>query len=391
MIDPKSLTRNWNYPTSVRFGVGRIRELPAVCGELGMQRPLLVTDPGLRALPMIESALGTLRAAGLGDAVFSDLRPNPVGRNVDDGVACFKANRCDGVIAFGGGSALDVGKTIALMAGQTRPVWDFEDREDWHTRVNLAGMAQTVAVPTTAGTGSEVGRASVILDETTHVKKIIFHPRMLPAVVISDPELTVGLPPRITAATGMDALAHNLEAYCAPGFHPLADGIAVEAMRLVKEWLPVAVKDGRNLVARAHMLAAASMGATAFQKGLGAIHSLSHPVGALYNAHHGETNGVVMPYVLRFNRLAVEDRLTRLASYLGLPDPGFEAVFEWVLALRQDIGIPHTLAELGVKESDLDTLAPMAVEDPSTGGNPRPVGLAEMREMFVKAIRGDLK
>jgi alcohol dehydrogenase class IV len=391
MIDPKSLTRNWNYPTSVRFGVGRIRELPAVCGELGMQRPLLVTDPGLRALPMIESALGTLRAAGLGDAVFSDLRPNPVGRNVDDGVACFKGNRCDGVIAFGGGSALDVGKTIALMAGQTRPVWDFEDREDWHTRVNLAGMAQTVAVPTTAGTGSEVGRASVILDETTHVKKIIFHPRMLPAVVISDPELTVGLPPRITAATGMDALAHSLEAYCAPGFHPLADGIAVEAMRLVKEWLPVAVKDGRNLVARAHMLAAASMGATAFQKGLGAIHSLSHPVGALYNAHHGETNGVVMPYVLRFNRLAVEDRLTRLASYLGLPDPGFEAVFEWVLALRQDIGIPHTLAELGVKESDLDTLAPMAVEDPSTGGNPRPAGLAEMREMFVKAIRGDLK
>jgi alcohol dehydrogenase class IV len=391
MIDPKSLTRNWNYPTSVRFGVGRIRELPAVCGELGMQRPLLVTDPGLRALPMIESALGTLRAAGLGDAVFSDLRPNPVGRNVDDGVACFKANRCDGVIAFGGGSALDVGKTIALMAGQRRPVWDFEDREDWYTRVNVAGMAQTVAVPTTAGTGSEVGRASVILDETTHVKKIIFHPRMLPAVVISDPELTVGLPPRITAATGMDALAHSLEAYCAPGFHPLADGIAVEAMRLVKDWLPVAVKDGRNLVARAHMLAAASMGATAFQKGLGAIHSLSHPVGALYNAHHGETNGVVMPYVLRFNRPAVEDRLTRLASYLGLPDPGFEAVFEWVLALRQDIGIPHTLAELGVKESDLDTLAPMAVNDPSTGGNPRPAGLAEMREMFVKAIRGDLK
>jgi alcohol dehydrogenase class IV len=391
MIDPKSLTRNWNYPTSVRFGVGRIRELPAVCGELGMQRPLLVTDPGLRALPMIESALGALHTAGLGDAVFSDLRANPVGRNVDDGVACFKANRCDGVIAFGGGSALDVGKTIALMAGQRRPVWDFEDREDWYTRVNVAGMAQTVAVPTTAGTGSEVGRASVILDETTHVKKIIFHPRMLPAVVISDPELTVGLPPRITAATGMDALAHSLEAYCAPGFHPLADGIAVEAMRLVKDWLPVAVKDGRSLVARAHMLAAASMGATAFQKGLGAIHSLSHPVGALYNAHHGETNGVVMPYVLRFNRPAVEDRLTRLASYLGLPDPGFEAVFEWVLALRQDIGIPHTLAELGVKESDLDTLAPMAVNDPSTGGNPRPAGLAEMREMFVKAIRGDLK
>jgi alcohol dehydrogenase class IV len=390
MIDPKSLTRNWNYPTSVRFGVGRIRELPAVCRELGMQRPLLVTDPGLRPLPMIESALAALRSAGLGDAVFSDIRPNPVGRNVDDGVAACKASRCDGVIAFGGGSALDVGKTIALMVGQTRPVWDFEDREDWYTRVNVAGMAQTIAVPTTAGTGSEVGRASVILDEATHIKKIIFHPRMLPAVVISDPELTIGLPPRITAATGMDALAHNLEAYCAPGFHPLADGIAVEAMRLVKEWLPVAVKDGSNLVARAHMLAAASMGATAFQKGLGAIHSLSHPVGALYNSHHGETNGVVMPYVLRFNRPAIEDRLTRLARYLGLPDPGFQAVFDWVLALREDIGIPHTLAALGVKEADIDTLAPMAVDDPSTGGNPRPAGLAEMREMFVKAIRGDL-
>jgi hypothetical protein len=390
MIDPKTLTRNWNYPTSVRFGVGRIAELPAVCKELGMNHPLLVTDPGLRKLPMIESALAALRNAGLGDAAFSDIRPNPVGKNVDDGVAAYRANKCDCVIAFGGGSALDVGKTIALMVGQTRPVWDFEDREDWYSRVNVAGMARTIAVPTTAGTGSEVGRASVILDEATHIKKIIFHPKMLPAVVISDPELTVGLPPRITAATGMDALAHNLEAYCAPGFHPLADGIAVEAMRLIREWLPVAVKDGRNLVARAHMLAAASMGATAFQKGLGAIHSLSHPVGAIYNSHHGETNGVVMPYVLLFNRPAIEEKLARLARYLGLPNPGFRSVLDWVLALRKEIGIPNTLAELGVKESDVEKLAPMAVDDPSTGGNPRPAGLAEMRLMFVKAIRGDL-
>lgn len=390
MSDPKTLTRNWNYPTSVRFGLGRIAELPAVCKELGMRRPLLVTDPGLRKLPMTESVLAVLGSAGLGDAVFSDIRPNPVGRNVDDGVAVYRVNRCDGVIAFGGGSVLDVGKTIALMAGQTRPVWDFEDREDWHTRVNVAGMAQTIAVPTTAGTGSEVGRASVILDEATHIKKIIFHPKMLPAVVISDPELTVGLPPRITAATGMDALAHNLEAYCAPGFHPLADGIAVEAMRLIRQWLPVAVRDGGNLEARAHMLAAASMGATAFQKGLGAIHSLSHPVGAIYNSHHGETNGVVMPYVLLFNRPAIEDKLTRLARYLGLLNPGFQSVLEWVLALRKEIGIPHTLAEFGVAESDVEKLAPMAVDDPSTGGNPRPAGLAEMRQMFLKAIRGDL-
>lgn len=389
-IDPKTLTRNWNYPTSVRFGPGRIAELAAACKELGFRRPLLVTDPGLRKLPMIERALAALRGAGLGDNVFSDIQGNPVGRNVDDGVACYRRSGCDGIIAFGGGSALDVGKTIALMAGQTRPLWDFEDREDWYTRVDVAGMAQTIAVPTTAGTGSEVGRASVILDEATHTKKIIFHPKMMPAIVIADPELTVGLPPRITAATGMDALAHNLEAYCAPGFHPLADGIAVEAMRLVKEWLPAAVQDGKDIAARAHMLAAAGMGAAAFQKGLGAIHSLSHPVGAIYNSHHGETNGVVMPYVLAFNRPAIEEKLTRLARYLDLPNPGFDAVMKWVLELRREIGIPHTLAELGVRESDLDMLTPMAVDDPSTGGNPRPAGHAEMREMFRKAIRGDL-
>ncbi|HTT09050.1 MAG TPA: iron-containing alcohol dehydrogenase [Gammaproteobacteria bacterium] len=389
-IDPKTLTRNWNYPTSVRFGVGRIVELPAACRELGMKRPLLVTDPGLRKLPMIEGALLSLRNSGLGDNVFPDIQSNPVGRNVDEGVALFRNSSCDGVIAFGGGSAIDVGKTIALMVGQTRPLWDFEDREDWYTRVNVAGMVQTIAVPTTAGTGSEVGRASVILDETTHTKKIIFHPKMMPAIVISDPELTVGLPPRITAATGMDALAHNLEAYCAPGFHPLADGIAVEAMRLIKDWLPVAVKDGGNLVARAHMLAAASMGATAFQKGLGAIHSLSHPVGAIYNSHHGETNGVVMPYVLLFNRPMIKDKLTRLARYLDLKRPGFKAALNWVLELRREIGIPHTLADLGVREGDLDRLVPMAVHDPSTGGNPRPAGSRAMRKMFIKAIRGDL-
>jgi hypothetical protein len=389
-IDPRTLTRNWNYPTSIRFGPGRIAELPAVCRELGMKRPLLVTDPGLRKLPMIGGALASLRAAGLGEAVFSDIQTNPVGRNVRAGVACYGRVGCDGVIAFGGGSALDVGKAIALMIGQTRPLWDFEDREDWYTRVSTAGMAQTIAVPTTAGTGSEVGRASVIVDETTHLKKIIFHPKMLPAVVISDPELTVGLPPRLTAATGMDALAHCLEAYCAPGFHPPADGIALEGVRLIKEWLPVAVKDGKNVAARAHMLAAACMGATAFQKGLGAIHSLSHPVGAHFDSHHGETNAVVMPYVLQFNRPAIEGKMTRLARYLNLPQPGFQAVLSWVLALRKEIGIPDTLADLGVKESDLDLLVPEAVDDPSTGGNPRPAGAAEMREMFVNAINGRL-
>jgi len=384
------LKGNWNYPTSIRFGAGRIRELPEACRSLGMYRPLLVTDAGLAKLPMVTDTVRLCTEAGLACVVYSNVQANPVADNVMYGVATYQAGGHDGVIAFGGGSALDVGKAVGLMVGQARPLFDFEDREDWYTRVNAAGIAPIIAVPTTAGTGSEVGRVSVILDEETHVKKIIFHPKMQPAVVISDPELSVGLPARITAATGMDALAHCLEAYCAPGFHPMADGIALEGMRLVREWLPIAVRDGKNIIARAHMLAAASMGATAFQKGLGAIHSLSHPVGAIHNAHHGETNGVVMPYVLVFNRPAIEDKLTRIARYLGLPDPGFQAVLDWVIALRKEIGIPNTLADLGVRESDLDRLTPMAVNDPSTGGNPRPAGDAEMRQMFTKAIRGDL-
>jgi len=389
-IDPKTLRGNWNYPTAMRFGPGRISELAEACKSLGMTRALLVTDPGLCALPMIAEAVAANEAAGLPTTVFSDIKPNPVGENVEAGVAAYREAGCDGVIAFGGGSGLDAGKAIALMVGQDRPIWDFEDREDWYTRVNEDGMAPVVAVPTTAGTGSEVGRASVITDETTHTKKIIFHPNMLPAIVIADPELTLGLPSHITAATGMDALAHNLEAYCAPGYHPMADGIAVEGMRLVKEWLPTAVHEGSNLVARAHMLAAATMGATAFQKGLGAIHALSHPIGAVLDKHHGLTNAVVMPYVLAFNRAAIEERMERLARYLDLPDPSFDAVQNWVLALREEIGIAHTLAEIGVGEEHIDELTPMAALDPSCGGNPIPVGEPELRRMFEMSIRGEL-
>ncbi|MFQ5958854.1 MAG: iron-containing alcohol dehydrogenase [Alphaproteobacteria bacterium] len=389
-VDPSALRGNWNYPTAMRFGPGRIAELADACHALGMARPLLVTDPGLSELAMVRDAVAANDAAGLPTAVFADIKGNPVGRNVDDGVAAYKAAGCDGVIAFGGGSALDAGKAVALMVGQTRPIWDFEDREDWWTRVDAAGMAPVVAVPTTAGTGSEVGRASVITDEATHSKKIIFHPGMLPAIVISDPELTLGLPKHITAWTGMDALAHNLEAYCAPGYHPMADGIALEGMRLVKEWLPVAVADGANLAARAYMLAAASMGATAFQKGLGAIHALSHPIGAVHDTHHGLTNAVVMPYVLDFNRPAIEARLTALARYLDLADPSFDAVKSWVLGLRRDLGIAHTLADLGVRDEHVDELVPMAVLDPSCGGNPVPIGEPELREMFHKSIHGTL-
>ncbi len=390
MPDAASLTGNWNFPTTVLFGPGRIAKLAAACRNAGIARPLLVTDPGLAGLPMIADAVAANEAEGIPTAVFSDVRGNPVGANVDAGVAVLRAGGHDGVIAWGGGSALDTGKAIALMAGQTNVIWDFEDVGDNWKRVNPDGVLPVIAVPTTAGTGSETGRASVITDEETHRKVIIFHPKMMPVCVISDPELSVGLPPRLTAGTGMDALAHNLEAYCAPGMQPLCDGIAAEGVRLVHDWLPTAVADGTNIAARAYMLAAASMGSTAFQKGLGAIHSLSHPCGALFDTHHGMTNAVVMPYVLAFNRPAIEDRVERLARYIGLGDTTFQGFVNWVVALRAEIGVPHTLGELGVDESALDRMAAMAAVDPPAATNPRPVGLAEHAHLYRAAFSGDV-
>ena len=382
------LKGNWNYPTAIRFGAGRVRELPDACRAMGVDRPLLVTDAGLAALPMIAAAAAACRAAGLNCEVFADVRGNPVAANVDAGVAAFRDGGHDGVIAFGGGSALDVGKAVALMVGQTRPIWDFEDRADWHTRVDVAGMAPVVAVPTTAGTGSEVGRAAVITDVRDHTKKIIFHPRMLPGLVIADPELTLGLPPDITAAVGMDALSHNLEAFCSPFYHPIAQGVALEGLRLVKDWLPAVCRRGDDLTARAHMLAAATMGAAAFQKGLGAMHAMSHPCGALLDTHHGLTNAVVMPYVLVFNRPAIEDKMTALARYLDLSAPSFEAVLDWILELRAQIGIPADLAALGVDEDHIEELAAMAVVDPAAGGNPVPLSRAGLTALFRDAVRG---
>jgi alcohol dehydrogenase class IV len=384
------LRGNWNYPTLIRFGAGRSAELPDACRSLGIKRPLLVTDPQLACLPMLTNALAAIRQAGLGCEVFSELQANPVEANVTAGVAVFKRGAHDGVIAFGGGSALDTGKAIALMVGQTRPMWDFEDREDWYTRVNVAGIAPTIAVPTTSGTGSEVGRASVITDLRDHTKKIIFHPKMQPALVIADPELTVGLPPHVTAAVGMDALSHNLEAYCAPFFHPMADGIALEGMRLIKAWLPVAVRDGSSIEARSHMMIAASMGATAFQKGLGAMHSLSHPCSANLHTHHGLTNGVVMPYVLAWNRAALNEKLRRLGSFLELRDASFDGVLDWILTLRRELNIPHTLAELGMQEHHVDQFAPQAFTDPSTGGNPLPMTTDDFATLYRYCIRGQL-
>lgn len=379
-----TLRANWNYPTSVRFGAGRIAELPEAVRAAGMARPLFVTDPNLAALPMTRDALARLEAAGIETTLFSDIRPNPVESNVREGVAAFAGH--DGVVAFGGGSALDAGKLIAFMAGQTRPIWDFEDVGDNWTRADGA-IAPVVAVPTTAGTGSEVGRAAVVTDEATHTKKIIFHPAMMPKVALCDPELTVGMPPLITAGTGMDALAHCLEAYCGTAYHPLADGIAVEGIRLVKENLARAVKDGRDLEARAHMMAAAAMGATAFQKALGAIHALSHPVGALYDTHHGLTNAVFMPYVLVFNRRAIEDKIKRLAAYIGLR-PSFRAFLDWVLALRAETGVPHTLAGLNVGDEKIDLIVAMAPNDPTAGGNPVPLDKRAARTIFRRALEG---
>jgi alcohol dehydrogenase len=383
------LVGNWNYPTSMRFGAGRIAELGAAVKAAGMRRPLLVTDPRLAAMPMVENAVALLAADGLPANVFSGVKPNPVAANVEAGLEALKAGRHDGVIAFGGGSALDAGKVIAFMAGQTRPMWDFEDVGDWWTRADPKGILPVVAVPTTAGTGSEVGRAGVITDEATHTKKVIFHPLMMPRTTICDPELTVGMPPAITAGTGMDALAHCLEAYCGTAYHPLADGIAVEGMRLVKASLARAYRDGSDIEARAHMMSAAAMGATAFQKALGAIHALSHPVGALYDTHHGLTNAVFMPYVLAFNRPAIEGKIARLSAYLGLA-PTFDAFLAWVLELRAAIGIPHTLVGLEVDDAKFDLMSRMAPSDPTAGGNPIPIDEATCLRLYHNALAGTL-
>lgn len=364
-----NLVGNWSYPTAIRFGAGRISELAEACAALGLKNPLLVTDKGLADLPITTAALDLLDAAGLGRAMFSEVDPNPNEKNLEAGLSVYRAGGHDGVIAFGGGSGLDLGKMVAFMSGQSRPVWDFEDVDDWWSRADPAGIAPIIAVPTTAGTGSELGRASVITNSETHVKKIIFHPKVLPSIVISDPELTVGMPSVITAGTGMDAFAHNLEAFCSPHYHPMSQGIALEGMRLVRQYLPCAYRDGGDLEARAHMMAAASMGAVAFQKGLGAIHALSHPVGAVYGTHHGTTNAVVMPACLELNRPAIEGRIEKAACYLGIKG-GFNGFFDAVLEMNDTLGIPKRLSEMGVASDRIVELTQMALKDPSVGGNP---------------------
>lgn len=363
------MNANWNYPTAMRTGAGRISEIADVCRDLEMNAPLLVTDPGLVGLPMVTDLVANCEAAGLSIALFSGIKPNPTGSNVDEGIAAYRAGQHDGVIAFGGGSGLDAGKAIAVAANQSCSLWDLEDVGDNWLNADADKIPPIIGVPTTAGTGSEVGRASVIVNEAEHKKTIIFHPKMLPASVILDPELTVGLPAGLTAATGMDALSHNLEAYCSPLYHPMAEGIAIEGIRLIREYLPTAVADGSNIEARTQMLVASSMGATAFQRGLGGMHALAHPLGAIYDAHHGMLNAILMPYVLKANYSEINARIARLARYLDL-EADFDAFLNWVLSMRQDIGIPHQLSAIIPEDSRLPEIGEMAVVDPSAGTNP---------------------
>ena len=382
---------NWNYPTTMWEGQDRIKDLSIACRNLNINKPLLVTDKGLASSDIIQNSLSNLKQNSFEVILYSNVIGNPTGTNVDEGVEIYKKNNCDGVIAFGGGSGLDVGKAIAFMSGQDLPIWDFEDVGDNWKKANSNSIAPIIAVPTTAGTGSETGRASVILNEDTGIKKIIFHPKFLPSIVILDPLLTKSLPPDITAATGMDALAHNLEAYCAPGYHPMADGIALEGIRIINNWLLAAVEDGSNIEARMNMLTAASMGSTAFQKGLGAIHSLSHPVNALNNIHHGLSNAIFMPYVLTFNKNVIEKKIIKICEYLEFQNKTFDGFLNWTLNLRKRLNIPHKLTDvIEADKIDIDRLSKMALDDPSTSGNPKKLSLEDMKIMYQHSITGEL-
>jgi len=381
--------RNINYPTAIKYGAGRIKELAEFCKANGIKRPLVVTDKGLAAMPMVAEIMADLKQAGLKAALFADVRPNPVEENVLAGCKVFKDGKHDGVVALGGGSGLDVGKLIALMHSQKISVFELEDIGDWWTRADASLISPIIAVPTTAGTGSEVGRAGVVTHPITHEKKIIFHPQLMPKAALLDPELTVGLPPKLTAATGMDALAHNLEAYCAPFYHPWSAGVALEGMRLVKDNLAKAVKRPKDLDARGNMLVASAMGATAFQRGLGGIHALAHPFGGLYDAHHGLLNGIIMPYVLKANRRKIEKDIVRAAAYLGIKG-GFNGFLKWILALRKEIGIPHALKDIGINTKRLNEVAAMAIKDPSAGGNPIQFTEKQYKALARKCVTGDL-
>lgn len=387
-IDPAAITANWGFPNQMAVGPGRLAELPALCRAHGIARPLLVTDSGMRELPVITDTLALLRDHGLPAELFADVQGNPVEANVDAGIAAYRAGQHDGIVGLGGGSALDVAKAIALMLGQSRPIWDFEDIGDNWKRADADAIAPVIAIPSTAGTGSEVGRASVVTNTEAHRKVIVFHPLMLPRAVILDPQVTVGLPAHLTAATGIDAFVHSFEAWCAPGFHPMADGLALQGMHLIADALPRAYDDGNDLQARTHMLAAASMGAMAFQKGLGGVHAIAHPVGAIHGTHHGLANAIILPYMMRFNEQAIADRMAPVAWALGLQGDSFAAVFDWVLDFRKRLDIPDTLADVGVDTNSAEEIGRLAEIDPSAATNPINVTAEQYSRVFVQAVEG---
>jgi len=381
---------NWNYPTIIWLGKDRVNDIELACAQLKIKNPLFVTDKDLSNLEIVKNLINKINNKFNNLSIFTNFSGNPIGENVDEGVSVFKQNKCDGVIAFGGGSGLDVGKAIAFMSGQTRPIWDFEDIGDYWTRANTESIAPIIAVPTTAGTGSETGRASAIINKKTGIKKIIFHPKILPSIVILDPKLTLDLSPRLTAATGMDALAHNLEAFCAPSYHPMASGIAIEGMRLIKKSLLNVYKNGKDINARQDLLVAASMGSTAFQKGLGAIHSLSHPINAQFNVHHGLSNAIFMPYVLTFNKKEIETKIISICDYLNL-EKNFKSFLNWILDLRENLNIPHKLSDvMDCSNLNLDELAKMAFDDPSTGSNPKKLKVEDLKILYKHSISGEL-
>ena len=382
---------NWNYPTTIWFGSDRIQDLPSACKQLGLKNPLFVTDEGLAKLDILNTAINTLKKGNISFSIYSDVQGNPTGKNVIDGVAHYIKHNHDGVIAFGGGSAIDAAKTIAFMSGQTKSLWDFEDVGDNWSHADSNGIAPIIAIPTTSGTGSEVGRASVILDKKNCTKKIIFHPKMLPAIVISDPKLTIGLPPHITAWTGIDAMVHAIEAYCASGYHPMAEGIAIEAIRLIAKYLPKAFKNGNNIEARGQMLVAASMGATAFQKGLGSVHSVAHQLGAIYNKQHGLLNAIILPYALEQNKIAIENKMIYLSKILNLENPGTDTIIAYLIALKKQLNIPNTLKEIDIDNSKAIEIGEMAFKDPSTSSNAKVVSAKDLENLFKAAQSGDLK
>ena len=381
---------NWNYPTTIWLGKDRVNDIELACAQLKIKNPLFVTDKDLSNLEIVKNLINKINNKFNNLTIFTNFSGNPIGENVEEGVSVFKQNKCDGVIAFGGGSGLDVGKAIAFMSVQTRPIWDFEDVGDYWTRANTESIAPIIAVPTTAGTGSETGRASAIINNETGIKKIIFHPKILPSIVILDPKLTLDLSPRLTAATGMDALAHNLEAFCAPSYHPMASGIAIEGMRLIKKSLLNVYKNGKDINARQDLLVAASMGSTAFQKGLGAIHSLSHPINAQFNVHHGLSNAIFMPYVLTFNKKEIETKIISICDYLNL-EKNFKSFLNWILDLRENLNIAHKLSDvMDCSNLNLDELAKMALDDPSTGGNPKKLKVEDLKILYKHSISGEL-